>query len=175
MSVITLKGNPINTIGQLPEVGTFAPEFKLTANDLSDKSLTDYASREVVLNIFPSLDTATCAMSVRRFNAEATNLNNAIVLCISRDLPFAQARFCGAEGLINVITLSQMKDMNFGKEYGVEMIDGPLASLFARAVIILDENGKIIYTELVPEIAQEPDYEQALKALAVYRKNKIKE
>lgn len=165
MSIIKLKGNPINTIGQLPEIGVFAPEFKLTANDLSDKSLADYTGRKVVLNIFPSLDTATCAMSVRRFNAEVSNLKGAIVLCISRDLPFAQARFCGAEGLTNVVTLSQMKDTNFGKAYGVEMIDGPLASLFARAVVIIDEAGKVIYTELVPEIAQEPDYEKALKAI----------
>jgi thiol peroxidase len=165
MAQIKLKGNPINTSGELPPVGSFAPEFRLTANDLSDRNLKDYASRKLVLNIFPSLDTAVCAMSVRRFNAEAANLQNATVLCISRDLPFAQARFCGAEGLNNVITLSEMRDFNFGRDYGLEIVDGPMASLLARAVIVLDETGKIIYEELVPEIGQEPDYDSALKAL----------
>lgn len=165
MAKITLKGNPINTIGELPEVGSFAPEFKLTAKDLTDQNLKDYYGRKVVLNIFPSIDTAVCAMSVRRFNAEASNLENAVVLCISRDLPFAQARFCGAEGLDKVVMLSEMKDFNFGKDYGVEIVDGPMASLLARAVVILNEEGKVIYTELVPEIGQEPDYDGALKAL----------
>ncbi len=165
MATITLKGNPVNTMGELPQTGSSAPEFKLTATDLSDKQLQDYYGRKVVLNIFPSLDTAVCAMSVRRFNAEASNLQNTVVLCVSRDLPFAQARFCGAEGLDKVITLSEMKDFNFGRDYGLEMADGPLASLLARAVFVLDETGRIIYEELVPEIGQEPDYEAALKAL----------
>lgn len=165
MAKITLKGNPINTSGELPAVGSFAPEFRLTANDLGDKYLKDYAGRKVVLNIFPSLDTAVCAMSVRRFNAEAANLQNAVVLCISRDLPFAQARFCGAEGLTNVVTLSEMRDYNFGRDYGLEIVDGPMASLLARAVIVLDEKGQILYEELVPEIGREPDYDSALKAL----------
>lgn len=165
MATIKLKGNPINTIGELPQAGSYAPEFKLTAKDLSDKTLKDFSGRKLVLNIFPSLDTPTCAMSVRKFNAEASNLNGALVLCISRDLPFAQARFCGAEGLDKVITLSEMKDFNFGRDYGLEIVDGPLASLLARAVVIIDEEGKVVYTELVPEIAQEPDYEAALKAL----------
>lgn len=165
MATITLKGNTINTFGELPEVGTFAPEFKLTGNDLQDKTLIDYANKRIVLNIFPSLDTSTCAMSVRKFNAEAAKLDNAVVLCISRDLPFAQARFCGAEGINNVVTLSEFREMNFGKDYGLEIVDSPMASLLARAVIVLDETGKIIYEELVPEITQEPNYEAALKAL----------
>lgn len=165
MAQITLKGNPINTYGELPPVGSFAPEFKLTAKDLTDKTLKDFAEKRIVLNIFVSLDTSTCAMSVRKFNAEAANLQNTVVLCISKDLPFAQARFCGAEGLDNVITLSQMRDMNFGKDYGLEQVDGPMAGLLSRAVVILDETGKIIYEEQVPEISQEPDYEAALKAL----------
>jgi thioredoxin-dependent peroxiredoxin len=165
MATITLKGNPVNTYGELPVTGSFAPEFKLTAKDLTDKTMKDFEGRRLILNIFTSLDTSTCAMSVRRFNAEATNLENTLVLCISRDLPFAQARFCGAEGLDKVITLSQMKDMNFGKDYGVEMVDGPLASLFARSVVVTDETGKVIYTEQVPENSQEPDYDAALKAL----------
>jgi len=165
MAKITLKGNEVNTYGELPQVGTFAPEFKLTGTDLQDKTLKDFAEKKKVLNIFVSLDTSTCAMSVRKFNAEAANLPNTVVLCISRDLPFAQARFCGAEGLKNVITLSVMRDMNFGKDYGLEQVDGPMAGLLSRVVIILDENDKVIYTEQVPEIGHEPDYEAALKAL----------
>lgn len=165
MATITLKGNPINSTGELPAAGSFAPQFKLTAKDLSDKTLTEFFGKKIVLNIFPSIDTAVCAMSVRRFNAEASNLENAVVLCISRDLPFAQSRFCGAEGLDQVVMLSEMKDFNFGKDYGVEIVDGPMASLLARAVVIINEEGKVIYTELVPEIGQEPDYESALKAL----------
>lgn len=165
MATITLKGNPVNTIGELPEVGTDAPEFRLTANDLSDKNLKDYSGKKVVLNVFPSLDTAVCAMSVRKFNAEAANLSNTAVLCISKDLPFAQSRFCAAEGLENVIMLSQYKDNFFGADYGLEITNGPLSGLLSRAVLVLDESGKVIYTELVPEIGQEPDYEAALKAL----------
>lgn len=165
MSQITLKGNTINTSGELPAVGDAAPEFKLTAKDLTDKELKDFLGKKLVLNIFPSIDTAVCAMSVRRFNAEASNLQNTSVLCISRDLPFAQSRFCGAEGLDNVIMLSEFRDFNFGRDLGLEIVDGPMASLLARAVIVLDETGKVIYKELVPEIGQEPDYDSALKAL----------
>jgi thiol peroxidase len=165
MARITLKGNPINTIGELPAVGSMAPDFKLTGKDLMDKTLQDFAGKKVILNIFVSLDTSTCAMSVRRFNAEATNLPNTVLLCISKDLPFAQARFCGAEGLENVITLSEMRDMEFGKNYGIQMIEGPMAGLLSRSVVVLDETGRVIYTEQVPEIGIEPDYEGALKAL----------
>jgi len=165
MAKIKLKGNEINTIGELPKVGEKAPEFVLTKNDLSDVSLKEYRGKKVVLNIFPSLDTAVCAMSVRKFNAEAENLNNTVVLCISRDLPFAQARFCGAEGLDNVVTLSEMRDDEFSNKYGVRIIDGPMAGLMGRAVVILNEGGVIKYTELVPEITQEPNYEEALKNL----------
>jgi len=165
MAEITLKGNPIHTLGTLPEKGTKAPDFTLVKNDLSESKLEEYKGKRVVLNIFPSLDTPTCAASVRRFNAEASNLENTVVLCISKDLPFAQARFCGAEGLDNVITLSDFRNGNFGKSYQVEIIDGPLAVLESRAVVILDEEGTIIYTQQVPEIVDEPDYEAALEVL----------
>lgn len=165
MATVTSQGKPVNTYGELPPVGTFAPEFKLTSKDLTDKSLKDYAGRKIVMNIFISLDTKTCALSVRKFNEEANQLDNTVILCISRDLPFAQTRFCAAEGLDNVITLSQMRDFNFGKDYGVEIMDTASASLFSRAVVITDEKGKVIYTEQVPELGQEPDYEKALKAL----------
>jgi thiol peroxidase len=165
MANIKLKGNPINTFGELPAVGTMAPQFKLTGTDLQDKALSDFSGRKVILNIFPSIDTPVCAMSVRRFNAEASNIGDSVVLCISRDLPFAQARFCGAEGLDKVIMLSEMRNLNFGKEYGVEITTGPMEGLLARAVVILSSEGEVIYNELVPEIGQEPDYEAALKAL----------
>ncbi|MEA1923863.1 MAG: thiol peroxidase [Pseudomonadota bacterium] len=165
MANITLHDNPINTIGTLPETGSKAPDFKLTKTDLSDTSLNEFAGKRLVLNIFPSIDTGVCATAVRRFNAEAEKLENTEVLCISADLPFAQARFCGAEGLDRVISLSAMRDRQFGENYGVTITDGPLAGLFSRAVVILDEKGTVIYTEQVPEITQEPDYEAALKAL----------
>jgi thiol peroxidase len=165
MATITLKGMEIHTSGSLPEVGSQAPAFSLTGGNLQDVTLADFAGKRVIVNIFPSLDTAVCAMSVRRFNAEASKLDNTVVLCISKDLPFAQARFCGAEGLDDVITLSMMRDAAFGTDYGVNIIDGPMAGLLARAVVIVDETGNVIYTELVPEIAQEPDYEAALKQL----------
>ena len=165
MAQITLKGNPINTIGNLPETGTKAPEFTLVKDDLSIKSLSDYKGQKVVLNIFPSLDTPTCAASVRRFNAEASALENTVVLCISKDLPFAQARFCGAEGLEDVHNLSGFRGGQFGKDYGVEIIDGPLAGLESRAVVVLDENGTVLYTQQVAEIVDEPDYEAALAVL----------
>lgn len=165
MAAITLKGNPVHTSGDLPGVGSAAPAFSLTAADLSQKSLGDYAGKKVVLNIFPSIDTPTCATSVRRFNAEAASKSDAVVLCVSADLPFAQKRFCGAEGIANVATLSSFRDSSFGAGYGLNIVDGPLAGLLARAVVVIDENGKVAYTELVPEIAQEPNYEGALNQL----------
>lgn len=165
MATVTLKNNPINTSGELPEVGTKAPNFKLTATDLSSKSLDDFAGHTVVLNVFPSVDTGTCAKSVRQFNKEASQLHNTKILCISCDLPFALARFCGAEGLDNVISLSDYKDGNFGKTYGLNFINGPLEALLSRCVIVIDKNGTIIYTEQVSETVNEPNYEAALAAL----------
>ena len=165
MAQITLKGNAINTIGNLPEVGSKAPDFTLVKNDLSMGSLSDYKGNKVILNIFPSLDTGTCAASVRRFNQEASKLSNTKVLCISKDLPFAQARFCGAEGLEDVHNMSDFRTGEFGKDYGVEIIDGPLAGLESRAVVIIDEEGIVTYTQQVPEIVDEPDYDSALAML----------
>lgn len=165
MATVTLKGNPIKTSGELPKVGTKAPEFKLTATDLSTKSLNDFAGSKLVLNIFPSIDTGTCAQSVRQFNKEASELKNTKVLCISHDLPFAQARFCGAEGLENVVSLSDYKDGSFGKNYGLNFVTGPLEALHSRAVIVLNENGIVLYTEQVPEIVDEPNYKAALEVL----------
>ncbi len=165
MAKITLKGNTIHTFGNLPETGKPAPDFLLTRTDLSDFSLRDYAGKKVVLNIFPSLDTAVCSASVRKFNSAAEKFENTVVLCISKDLPFAHARFCSTEGLKNVISASELRNDSFGKIYGVLIIDGPLAGLFSRAVLVLDENGIIIYSEQVPEIAEEPNYEAALNAL----------
>jgi len=166
MAKITLKGNAINTIGNLPEKGAKAPCFKLTATDLSEKSLKDFAGSKLVLNIFPSLDTPTCAASVRRFNQLATELNDTKVLAISKDLPFAHARFCSSEGIENVIDLSGFKcSSSFGKDYGLEIIDGPLANLFSRAVVVIDKEGKVIYTQQVPEIVDEPNYDAVLAAL----------
>ncbi len=165
MASITLGGYPIHTNGELPLVGSKAAQFQLTKNDLSVASLSDFAGSKLVLNIFPSIDTGTCATSVRTFNAKASALENTKVLCISRDLPFAQKRFCGAEGLENVVNLSDFKSGSFGKDYGLEIIDGPLAGLHSRVVIILDENGTVKYTEQVAEIANEPNYEAALAAL----------
>ncbi len=165
MASITLGGNPINTSGTLPKVGTKSTDFQLVKNDLSVASLADFAGSRLVLNIFPSIDTGTCANSVRKFNESASQLNNTKVLCISRDLPFAQKRFCGAEGLENVFNLSDFNTGKFGKDNGLEIVDGPLAGLHSRVVIVLDENGVIQYTEQVPEIADEPNYEAALAAL----------
>lgn len=165
MANITLKGNPIQTLGELPAKGTKAPDFELIKNDLSKATLKDFQGSRLVLNIFPSLDTGTCAASVRRFNKEAANLNNTKVLCISRDLPFAQARFCGAEGLNNVITLSDFATHQFGKDYQLEITSGPLAHLLSRSVIVLDENHQVIYTQQVPEIVDEPDYQPVLDVL----------
>jgi thiol peroxidase len=165
MASITLGGNPIHTSGSLPQVGTMAPEFQLVNSDLAIVSLADYKGSKVVLNIFPSIDTGTCATSVRTFNAKASTLANTKVLCISRDLPFAQKRFCGAEGLENVENLSDFKDGSFGKSYGLEITDSVLAGLHSRVVIVLDENGIVTYSEQVPEIANEPNYENALATL----------
>jgi thioredoxin-dependent peroxiredoxin len=165
MASITLGGNPINTIGELPKVGSKAPQFQLTKNDLSIASLADFAGSKLVLNIFPSIDTPTCATSVRKFNESANQLDNTKVLCISRDLPFAQKRFCGSEGLENVVNLSDFKEGSFGKNYGLEIADSVLAGLHSRVVIIIDENGTVKYAEQVPEIADEPNYDAALAAL----------
>ena len=165
MASITLGGNPIHTNGDLPKTGNKAPEFSLTKNDLSTVTLADYAGSKLVLNIFPSVDTGTCAASVRKFNESASKLENTKVLCISRDLPFAQARFCGAEGLANVESLSDFRDGNFGKNYGLEIADSAFAGLHSRVVIVLDENGLVKYSEQVPEIANEPNYEAALASL----------
>ena len=165
MASITLGENPINTSGELPKIGSDAPQFHLLKTDLSMATLSDFAGCKLVLNIFPSIDTGTCATSVRTFNAKAAEVKNTKVLCISRDLPFAQKRFCGAEGLENVINLSDFKTGSFGKDYGLEMIDGALAGLHSRVVIVLDENGVVTYAEQVPEIADEPNYEAALATL----------
>ena len=165
MATITLQGNTIHTIGNLTKTGEKAPDFKLTANDLSTKTLADFSGKKIILNIFPSIDTGTCAASVRNFNKEAANLSNTVVLCISRDLPFAQARFCGAEGIDNAITLSDFATGEFGKNYGLEIADGPLVHLHSRAIVVLDEQGIVVYSEQVPEIVDEPNYKNALKAI----------
>lgn len=165
MATVTFKGGAVNTVGNLPAVGSQAPDFKLTAGDLSDKSLADYKGKKVVLNIFPSVDTGTCAASVRAFNQAASGLENTVVLCISKDLPFAQGRFCAAEGLNNVVTLSEYKDNNFSETYQLRFSDGPLAGLLSRVVITLDEKGKVLYEEQVAEVTEEPNYEAALASL----------
>ncbi|MCP4995031.1 MAG: thiol peroxidase [Gammaproteobacteria bacterium] len=165
MAQITLKGNPINTSGTLPAVGSQAPDFVLTKTDLSDISLKDLQGKRVILNIFPSIDTEICAASVRHFNADASALENTVVLCISLDLPFAHKRFCGAEGLDKVESVSELRSHDFGGQYGARIIDGPLAGLLSRAVVVLDENGNVTYTQQVPDIVQEPDYEAVLNAV----------
>lgn len=165
MAQITLGGNPVETMADLPVIGSVGPEFTLSKTDLSALSLSQLKGSKVVLNIFPSVDTGTCATSVRKFNQQAASLENTKVLCISRDLPFAQARFCGAEGLDNVIPLSDFRDGSFGRDYGVAFASGPLVGLLSRAVIVLDEEGKVVYTEQVRETKDEPDYEKALNSL----------
>jgi len=165
MAEITLKGNSIHTSGNLPEVGSKAPDFKLTGTDLKDLSLKDLSGKKLILNIFPSLDTDVCAMSVRRFNQMAAEMDNSKVLCISRDLPFAHKRFCVAEGIENVVSLSELRDLSFGDSYGVRIVDGPMAGLLARSVIVLNPDGTVKYTELVPEITREPDYESVLNGM----------
>ena len=165
MAQVTLKGNPVNTIGELPKVGEQAPGFQLTKVDLSEMTSEEVKGKKVILNIFPSVDTGTCAASVRRFNQQASSLDNTVVLCISKDLPFAHKRFCGAEGLDQVVSLSEFKSKDFADNYGVSIVDGPLQGLMARSVVVLDEEGKILHTELVSEIVDEPNYEAALNAL----------
>lgn len=165
MTQITLKGNPINTVGDLPAIGSQAPDVSLTKTDLSDISLKDFAGKNIILNIFPSVDTPTCATSVRKFNEKASALANTVVLCVSADLPFALKRFCGAEGIQNVIPASVFRHQAFGDKFGVRIVDGPIAGLLARAIVVIDSAGKVTYTEQVSETANEPDYEAALQSL----------
>lgn len=165
MATISLHGTPIHTIGELPKPGTKATDFAMTRTDLSVATLDDYAGKRLVLNIFPSIDTATCAQSVRVFNQKAAALENTAVINVSRDLPFAQKRFCGIEGIANAETLSDFNTGRFGKEYGLEMTDGKMAGLHARAVVVIDEHKTVIYSQLVPELSNEPDYDAALAVL----------
>lgn len=165
MAKTAFKGTPVATSGELPKVGAKAPEFTLTKNDLGAATLKDYAGKYLVLNVFPSVDTAVCATSVRRFNQEAAKLPNTAVLCVSKDLPFAQKRFCGAEGIDRVATASWFRGPDFGAAYGLTMMEGPLAGLFARAVVVVDPAGVVVHSQLVPEIAQEPDYTAAIAAI----------
>ncbi len=165
MAQITFKGDPVHTIGELPKIGDKAPDFLLTKTDLSDISLKDVSGKKVILNIFPSIDTPVCSISVARFNEEISKFDNAIVIGASLDLPFAHARFCEAEGIKNVTTASELRNREFGSNYGVRMVDGPLAGLLARAIVVIDENSKVIYTQLVGEITEEPDYDKALNML----------
>ncbi|WP_224069450.1 thiol peroxidase [Arachidicoccus terrestris] len=164
MTTIQFKGNPIHTVGALPQKGTEAPDFTLVGVDLSNKSLSDFKGKYVILNIFPSVNTGVCAASVRQFNKDAASVPNATVLCISKDLPFAQSQFCGAEGIENVVMLSDFRT-DFGHQYGVQMADGPLQGLLSRAVVVINPEGKIIYEQQVPEITEEPNYEKALAAI----------
>jgi len=166
MAQITLQGNPVQTVGNLPAVGMEAPSFKLVKTDLSEASMQDFAGKNIILNIFPSLDTSVCAASVRRFNKEAGESPDTVVLCISADLPFAHQRFCETEGLNDVIPLSVFRSPEFGRDYGVTITSGPLAGLMSRAVVIIDKSGKVAYAEQVPEITQEPDYDASLLALS---------
>jgi len=166
MATITLHGNAFSTNGDLPKPGSDAPGFRLVNGDLKDVTLHDYVGKKKVLNIFPSIDTPTCAMSVRKFNEKAAGHDDTVVLCISADLPFAQKRFCGAEGISNVQTLSLMRGASFADEYGVSIENGPLAGLTARAVVVLNAANKVLHSELVTEVADEPNYDAALKALA---------
>jgi thiol peroxidase len=165
MAETKLGGDPVHTVGDLPAVGSPAPTFTLAAGDLSDVTLADFAGQRLILNIFPSIDTKTCAASVRRFNELAAGFENTTVLNVSADLPFAQGRFCGAEGIDRVQSASTFRDAGFGDAYGVRLADGKLVGLMARAVVVVDENGNVMHTELVPEIAQEPDYDAALAVL----------
>ncbi len=165
MAQIMFKNSPVHTAGTLPNVGANAPDFIVTKPDLSETTLKDYKGKKLVLNIFPSIDTPVCAASVRKFNAEASRMKNTVVLCVSKDLPFAHKRFCAAEGLENVVSASEFRNNSFSDAYHVKITDGPLAGLFSRAVVIINEAGKVVYTEQVPDIAQEPDYSKALAAL----------
>jgi len=165
MAKVTLGGKPSNTVADLPSKGQMAPDFKLVKTDMSEVSLSDYKGKSVILNIFPSVDTGVCAASVRKFNEEAAALDNTVVLCVSKDLPFAQARFCGAEGIENAIPVSNFRNDSFGKDYGVEILDGGFKGLNARAVVVINPDGEVTYNQLVPEIGNEPDYEKALEAV----------
>ena len=165
MAKITLRGNPVNTSGSLPEKGSKAPAFSLVKSDLSTLTLDELAGKKVILNISPSLDTGICATAVRKFNVLAAGSENTVVLAITKDLPFAHGRFCSTEGINNVVALSGFRDTAFGKAYGVDILDGPMAGLYARSIVVIDEKGKVVYTELVPEIVREPDYDKALAAL----------
>lgn len=165
MAQVTLKGNPFQTVGNLPAAGSAAPDFRLVKNDLSEVGLADLKGHRVVLNVFPSVDTPTCAASVRTFNARASEAPNTVVLCVSADLPFATHRFCAAEGLQQVHPASVFRSPEFGQAYGLTLAEGPLKGLLARAVVVIDEQGVVRYTQLVPEIADEPDYSGALAAL----------
>ena len=166
MATVTFKGNPVETTGNLPAVGSAAPEFALCKGDLGTASLKDYAGKNVILNIFPSVDTPTCATSVKTFNEKAASADNAVVLCVSADLPFAQGRFCGAEGIENVETLSTFRSPDFGKTYGTELTSDPLSGLHSRAIVVIGPDGSVKHTEHVAEIADEPNYDAALAALA---------
>jgi thiol peroxidase len=166
MASITLKGSRITTIGELPEINTMAPDFTLTKTDLSDATLKDFSGKTIVLNIFPSIDTPVCAASVRKFNDEASRFDNTVVLCISADLPFAHQRFCEVEGLKDVIPLSVFRSQEFGTNYGVTITDSPLKGLMSRAIVVIDKTGNVVYKQQAPEIAQEPNYDEALKAIS---------
>lgn len=165
MAEITFKGNPVHTTGELPAVGQTAPDFELTKGDLSDVGLSDFAGKTKIINIVPSLDTSVCAASAKRFNEEVKNLDNAVVLTVSADLPFAQKRFCESNSIDSVVTLSQLRNREFGRRYGIEQSDGPMAGLLGRAVVVVDGDNTVRYTQLVPEIAQEPDYDAVLEAV----------
>ena len=165
MAAITLGGNSINTLGNLPEIDSVAPDFRLVNTDLETKSLKDFAGKNLILNIFPSVDTSTCAASIRAFNEKAAALENTEVLCISRDLPFAQKRFCGAEGIEHVTNLSDFRDGQFGEDYKVTITEGPFQGLHSRAIVVINPDGKVIYTEQVSEVGHEPNYEAAIAAI----------
>ena len=166
MAEITLKGNSVNTIGDLPAVGSSAPDFTLVGPDLSEKSLADFAGKNVILNIVPSFDTGTCATSVKTFNSKAADLGDTVIVNVSKDLPFAQKRFCDSEGVESVTNLSAFRSPEFGEQYGIRLIDGPLKGLLGRAIVVINTNGEVVYTELVPEIVNEPSYEAAISAVA---------
>lgn len=166
MATITFKGSPITTIGELPKINTMAPDFTLTKTDLSDATPKDFLGKTIVLNIFPSIDTPVCAASVRKFNDEASRFDNTVVLCISADLPFAHKRFCEVEGLKDVIPLSVFRSQEFGTNYGVTITDSPLKGLMSRAIVVIDKTGNVVYKQQAPEIAQEPNYNEALKAIS---------
>lgn len=168
MATTKFKGNPVSLIGEFIEVGATAPDFKLVKTDLSTVTLADFKGKRVILNIFPSLDTKVCAMSVRQFNSRAASLPDTVIVAVSRDLPFAHERFCTTNGIENVIPASDFRNLGFAKDYGVEMKDGALAGLLARAVVVIDKDGRVAYTELVPEITMEPDYDKAIEALKVH-------